>query len=1371
MSQLGSESFELGWIPSDDATRGRANGLVRMDNLNLDEEGNVSLTRGTLKVSDQFASTPLTLYSKTLSGTKHRYVGLSSVLFGANVVVKDVGEVGTFGTTVLSGGQTLTAYGATVGQVIICSGQQKKKDDGITIRNLGVQTPGVPTLLVSQQHVLDIIPDRQTLSVEEGTEVSKNQLRTAVKADTETFRIVVTEATPIDLTAVENGVTGTFSEDDQFTLWFHPRDSTRVQRVRVEFLLEDIPGTDEHVDNYFYHEWDFTKEFELINKGINQWSGLEAARSDYVKIGPDADLDWSNVRSLRIIIENSVTQEVALGEFKIEGGQGVLNGKYQYLQVNVWAGGKYEAISPASLDTDTITADHQFVMVTPDDPGTFGIANDPDEVDKIYIYRKNVGLGLSYTLVAIRTDLSQFKDNVSDLSALTGITGSTVENRTPNLFLIPVADFVVDMETNYFTRSIYITSDFIFVGDRNNPDAVDSRFTLDTSGEDSEKNLWITKVSNSSVLVGTTLDIYEIAGTGTTQPDGTIDFIIRPLGVKQAPISDAHAVYDNSVIYMSGSGWRILGGAQNASLVGHTRLLYDDEARHGIASVLIGSDNTVNYSAAVRKDKLFTSVTLSDGLTRRCYVYDFIKRYWYPYFLNPVDLFTEEDDTILGVFGDGGDEFIRQIDVGDILDVEPNRQTFELRTSYLDGGAPNNRKDLMVLKLYADSNDEIVTVSIASNGDDNYISLGDYQFNGPSIVNINLSETNANLGQSYSLKIVSTAGLHDFKFYYWNIVFEPRPEQINYLRVPPTAFKVAGRKRFYDLPFSLDARGNNFIVTPVLDGVLQTVEAFNGNSSVKDFYSIAFRDETIGHEMGIDIQVEGNGVVEFYELLNPRHTEVLPDLARWFRIPFTNLGTPSRKRFVRIALVIDTRGQDVRFTPLVDSTSLPSETINTNRKETYIYFVKNEVVGTDLGGILDGLTEQQFEFYDWDADETVTEALPAPAKFIFACTDFGTAARKRFSRNSFVLNPRGGSISFEPILDGVRQGPKTFSGNRKETFSYYYLVDKVFVDLCYEIIALTDEPFEFYDLLKPERLELLPEPTKFFRIPRTNLDTDSRKRFHAFALFLNTRGHSVRFTPYVDGVAQSETTVFNTTTESTVIHYFRSETIGHDIGGNLETVEGESALPFEFYGINFDDTVTEKVPGPAKFIVIPPTNYGVAARKRVRTIPLVINTRGNDVTYTPFIDGVAFPSSVFNTTEKRTVLHHIEEDAFGIDIGGTLESAGDPFEFYSFETPEVVEVLPVSKKFDQVGPAEYPRATWLRRFRIRMVATGTSLVWRIYDKDVELDNGTIVTTANKEIDYDVPMIKGVRGTVFRITFKSDDAFHRHYVDIWHAQSG
>ena len=114
--------------------------------------------------------------------------------------------------------------------------------------------------------------------------------------------------------------------------------------------------------------------------------------------------------------------------------------------------------------------------------------------------------------------------------------------------------------------------------------------------------------------------------------------------------------------------------------------------------------------------------------------------------------------------------------------------------------------------------------------------------------------------------------------------------------------------------------------------------------------------------------------------------------------------------------------------------------------------------------------------------------------------------------------------------------------------------------------------------------------------------------------------------------------------------------IGINVGGRLS-----GDVEFEFYG-PLKPRIIEELPDRLRFFVVPENNFGIAAKKRVRTLPLVINTNGQDVTFTPIIDGVPDTPTIFNTPSKRTVLHYFVDDVFGIDFRGELSGA-NPFDF------------------------------------------------------------------------------------------------------------
>ena len=367
-------------------------------------------------------------------------------------------------------------------------------------------------------------------------------------------------------------------------------------------------------------------------------------------------------------------------------------------------------------------------------------------------------------------------------------------------------------------------------------------------------------------------------------------------------------------------------------------------------------------------------------------------------------------------------------------------------------------------------------------------------------------------------------------------------------------------------------------------------------------------------------------------------------------------------------------------------------------------------------------------------------------------SNLGVQGRKRIPEIPMVIDTLGNAVTFTPLLDGTSETPGTITTTNKTTYNYQFSSDKRAIDVG-GLLSCTTGVFEFYELVSPREVEVLPDSLKFKRISATNLGTSSRKRIAQFAFVIDTKGNNVTFVPIVDGVSFVSAT-YNTTRKQTVIYTFITESVGIDIEGTLTAAAGD----FEYYGPDYSDCVYEKLPALASFMRMNTTNWNSAAKKRIRTIPLVIDTKGNNVVFTPSVDGVAYPATTFNTPEKRTVLYYFITDAFGIDVGGTLSGTG--FEFYGMLTPEVVEVLPVAKRFDQLGPIEFKKLGKLFSFRLRLIPTGTSISYAVYMQDVVVTSGTIVVTPDVQAVYEVKFPKFIMGQVCRIELQSSAEFHR-----------
>src|SRR6267378_6261559 len=134
MAEFLINDWSQGLISSDDDVNGRKNGFLRMDNVELDQNGAITLTGGTVKLDAVYANTIHTIFSKFLGvGTpespQYRYAAdVNGNIFRSNVTNTNIGT---------GGSTTRACFLAVLEYVLIASGAKRLKDDGTTVTNLG----------------------------------------------------------------------------------------------------------------------------------------------------------------------------------------------------------------------------------------------------------------------------------------------------------------------------------------------------------------------------------------------------------------------------------------------------------------------------------------------------------------------------------------------------------------------------------------------------------------------------------------------------------------------------------------------------------------------------------------------------------------------------------------------------------------------------------------------------------------------------------------------------------------------------------------------------------------------------------------------------------------------------------------------------------------------------------------------------------------------------------------------------------------------------------------------------------------------------------------------------------------------------------
>jgi len=209
------------------------------------------------------------------------------------------------------------------------------------------------------------------------------------------------------------------------------------------------------------------------------------------------------------------------------------------------------------------------------------------------------------------------------------------------------------------------------------------------------------------------------------------------------------------------------------------------------------------------------------------------------------------------------------------------------------------------------------------------------------------------------------------------------------------------------------------------------------------------------------------------------------------------------------------------------------------------------------------------------------------------------------------------------------------------------------------------------------------------------------------------------------------------------------------------------ACVFEFYEMLQPKNI-EVYPEQVNHIIIPTSDFGTPNKKRVRVWPIVIDTFSHDVTFTPIIDCVNGTPLTINTDCKKTVFYFFKTDVFGIDYAAELEAGTDYyFELWQMGTPEIVQVLPIAKQFDQIGPEELFEYGKIRAFEFRIIAFGgTSIPIQIYFEDNTNYSTTLTVDDSKEGSYRVSIPKTVAGTIMRVELgPTAFNFHRFYTRV------
>ena len=198
----------------------------------------------------------------------------------------------------------------------------------------------------------------------------------------------------------------------------------------------------------------------------------------------------------------------------------------------------------------------------------------------------------------------------------------------------------------------------------------------------------------------------------------------------------------------------------------------------------------------------------------------------------------------------------------------------------------------------------------------------------------------------------------------------------------------------------------------------------------------------------------------------------------------------------------------------------------------------------------------------------------------------------------------------------------------------------------------------------------------------TNFGHAGRKRCSGFKFTING-GVGLLFTPIVDGVTLTSLSINTGGQTQTVIYNSSVDIVGKDfVFSIVPSALGNPSVSnntqfFEMYS-EIEPINLELFPPALNRVVVPSTNYGTKARKRLYSIPFKIDTRGANVVCTPKIDnivgaGVTINSSYPKTFDLKALLADLVP-LLGVDFEYTFTGTG--FEFYGMLEMKDFETFP-----------------------------------------------------------------------------------------------
>lgn len=822
--QIIEDNWVLGWIPSSSAQAdfGRASqGLLRMDNLTLDERGSLRLINRPTAQSGKLSFIPNTISAAYINGRKLRYAyGSDGSMYrnygGANSLT-------VFDLVLGSGSSTQKAgFVNALGHNLALAGTIQVKDRGDIQWPLTIPRPIAPTLtnlsvnsvdlsnLDGSSHYTNWTSIDTGSFTNTGTEIDFTPDATSLLASFHTIYGSVVDTTNF-------GATGEDTLMDIFQFTFEDSDTVNLTGVTVYLYCSDpTAGT---VTDYFIA----TPDLGALNVPANGvTSQLSLLRSLFTRFGTNPNLGWATIKAAQFVFTTlNSASTLKFSTFYV--GSGATQGTQTYVAVELNDTGQFLQYSVASNQGSIITGLNNIQV------DRSGIPCDT-QCNNIRFYRSNTTLGqfieVNRQTGAYGFTPASFTDNLSDEDALAAAAldpSKVLQFFRTNLPTTVIGGIYFASRVIYLTPNAFLPSFQLDLG------TYDSRFSYELTGSNSELCLFVAKLSINTFIVATTVDFYQVTGTfatiHTTNSDGTVtttlDVTIQPLGISDPAISQDFAEVEGTIFYMSARGLRSMANGSSALLNTTLDLLFRNEARYGFPPVSLLPNNTSLIGIVSSGNRVYISVPFTNG-SNAILVSTFNpplpsdlrgSNYWRPIVLNAVSMCREQDGTVL--FGD--------FDQG-ILSLEDSFSTtvplpIDILTQFNFGQSPTSTKTIGAFYLYVNTGGTQLTLSIFGLKEDGsqLLYTANFSCNGAQVLKFDPSSVLVDC-IAYAYQISGETAVFDLSYAIYLIVQE-YPGLTYYAVMPFNNFGKDTLKKLAKWGFVVDTLGNQITARVTADNV------------------------------------------------------------------------------------------------------------------------------------------------------------------------------------------------------------------------------------------------------------------------------------------------------------------------------------------------------------------------------------------------------------------------------------------------------------------------------------------------------------------------------------------------------------------------